>query len=326
VAETRFLHETWFLDLLYMQVSQPVTATATVQRVGWWSRHQRKAAPYIFVAPFFVLFAAFSLFPIVYSLYISFFNATGLGNWKFIGLQNYASLLADPRFWQSVKVTTLYALGSVFILTPLAFLIALAFHASATRHLVSFYRAAYFIPSITSAVVVSLMFVMIFDQDYGLLNAVLRPLGFPNIPWIRSADWALFSIMLLGIWIWTGVNALYFLAGLQNLPGEVLEAAQIDGANRRQAFLHVTLPMLRPVVLFVVSQAIIGSYSLFAQPWLLTKGGPEDATLTMTMYLYINGFSYFKLGYASAIGYALVLVVGVLSFVNFRLFGMFRED
>jgi ABC-type sugar transport system permease subunit len=292
----------------------------------WWRRHDRKLAPYLFVSPFFILFLIFSVYPVLYSFYLSFFKATGLGSRTFIGLGNYVDLFTDRRFIKSVINTTYYAAGSVFILSPLALLVALAFDSRVTDRLRNLYRVSYFVPVITSAVVISMMFRMIFDEQYGLLNNFLAHLGVPAIPWLRSTRWAMPSVILLGIWIWLGINALYFLAGLQNIPHELKEAAQIDGASSWQVFVHVTVPILKPVILFVVIQAIIGSYNLFAQPYLLTGGGPQDATLTMTMYLYIIGFRQFKLGYASAIAYALVAIVLGLSLINLILFRAFREE
>ncbi len=292
----------------------------------WWRKHDRKIAPYLFVSPFFILFLVFSVYPVLYSFYLSFFKATGLGSRTFIGLGNYLDLFTDRRFIKSVINTTYYAAGSVFILSPLALLVALAFDSRVTDRLRNLYRVSYFVPVITSAVVISMMFRMIFDEQYGLLNHFLGRFGLPPIPWLRSTSWAMPSVILLGIWIWLGINALYFLAGLQNIPHELKEAAQIDGANSWQVFTHVTVPILKPVIMFVVIQAIIGSYNLFAQPYLLTGGGPQDATLTMTMYLYIIGFRQFKLGYASAIAYALVAIVFGLSLINLLFFRALREE
>ena len=141
-----------------------------------------------------------------------------------------------------------------------------------------------------------------------------------------SKRWALPAIFLMGIWLFLGLNALYFLAGLQSISHEVKEAAQIDGANNRQMFFHITVPLLKPVILFVIIQAIIGSYNLFAQPLLLTGGGPQDSTLMMTIYLYIKGFREFRLGYASAIGYAIVLIVLILTVITLYFFRTFREE
>jgi ABC-type sugar transport system permease subunit len=170
------------------------------------------------------------------------------------------------------------------------------------------------------------MFSIVFDFRYGLLNRALGVIGAGPVPWINEAQWALPSLILLGVWTWTGLNTLYFLAGLRGIPPELIEAALIDGANQLQAFRHVTLPLLRPVTLFVVISAINGSFQVFAQPRLLTQGGPSDATLTLTLYLYDVGFSYFNLGYASAIAYSIVAIILTLALIQLRFFRAFRED
>jgi len=292
----------------------------------WWFHRQREIAPYVFVAPFFILFFAFSLYPVVHSLLLSFQKQVGLSAPVWVGLKNYGDLLHDPRFLRSVWNTTYFALGSVFIQLPIAFCLALAFDSRFARRLTQFYRVSFFFPVLTSAVVIALIFVLVLNKDYGMLNLGLETVGLPRIPWLSSTRWAMPAIILLGVWVWSGFNSFYFLAGLQGIPEELTEAAMIDGANAWQVLIRVTIPLLRPVIMFVVIQSVIGSYALFAQPFLLTAGGPSDATLTISMYLYYSGFQYFKMGYASAIGYSLVIITFALSALNLYLFGTFRED
>ncbi|GAB4567515.1 MAG: sugar ABC transporter permease [Anaerolineae bacterium] len=293
---------------------------------AWWFNRQRKIAPYVFIAPFFILFAAFSLYPVLYALILSFQKQTGLSTPQWVGLKNYIDLLHDPRFLKSIWNTAYFALGSVFIQLPIAFALALAFDSKFTRRLTQLYRVGFYFPVLTSAVVVTLIWVLVLNKDYGMLNMALQAIGLPAIPWLQSTRWAMPAIILLGVWSYAGFNGFYFLAGLKSIPEELKEAAMIDGANRWQSLIHITIPLLRPVIMFVVIQSIIGSFNLFAQPFLLTGGGPSDATLTITMYLYYNGFQFFKLGYASAIGYSLVLIVFTLSAINLYLFGGLRED
>ncbi len=292
----------------------------------WWYRRQRQIAPYVFVAPFFILFAAFFLYPVIYSFLLSFQEQTGLSSPSWVGLQNYQALLQDERFLRSIWNTTYFALGSVFIQLPLAYLLALAFNSRYARHLTHLYRVGFFFPVLTSAVVISLIFVLVLDKDYGMLNAALQSLGLPAIPWLSSTRWAMPAVIILGVWTWTGFNAFYFLAGLQGISDEVIEAAMMDGANAVQIQTRIVIPLMRPIIMFVVIQSIIGSYSLFTQPFLLTNGGPSDATLTMVMYLYFTGFRFFKLGYASAIGYSLVVIILALSLINLYFFRGFREE
>jgi ABC-type sugar transport system permease subunit len=298
----------------------------TVPKTSWWFNSQRRLAPYVFVAPFFLLFAAFFLFPVLYSLVLSFQEQTGLSRPRWVGLANYTALLQDPRFVKSVLNTTYFALGSVFIQLPLAFALALAFNSQFSQRLTHLYRVSFFFPVLTSAVVVSLIFVLVLDTEYGMLNAGLQTIGLEKVPWLTSTRWAMPAIIILGVWRWSGINAFYFLAGLKGIPNSLLEAAMIDGANAWQTLIHVVLPLLRPVTMFVVIQSIIGSYALFAEPFLLTGGGPADATLTVSMYLYMTGFRFFRLGYASSIAYTLVLIILTLSVINLYFFRAFRED
>jgi arabinosaccharide transport system permease protein len=292
-------------------------------------RFQRRWAPYLFISPFFIGYAIFFLYPVLWALYLSFFQQIGIGApAKWVGLGNYIRLFSDDRFIKAVVNTTYYAAGSLFLILPAALLLGVVFNMRNLRGS-TFFRLFYFTPNITSGVVVAAIFGLVFDTEYGLLNNwLLGPLGLPKIRWLQDAVFIMPAIIVLGIWRYTGINALYFLAGLQNIPHELNEAAQIDGATRWQAFRHITLPLLRPVILFTVIIAIIGSYNLFGEPFLLVgaEGGPRNAALFVTMYLYLNGFRYMKFGYASAIGYALTIIILVLSLIQLRLLGAFRED
>ena len=247
---------------------------------------------------------------------------------SFVGLENYLALLNDERYLKALLNTTLYALGSLFILSPLALLVALAVRSFVVPsvNLRSFYRVAFFLPNITSFVVIALMFGLVFDTDFGLLNAFLEAIGQPTHNWLRSETLALPSIVLVAIWTYLGINSLYFLAGLQNIPDELSEAAQLDGAGRFRVFRTITLPLLRPTILFVAVQAVIFSYQIFELPFLLTRGGPSDASLTLAVYLYDVGFQQFDQGYAAAIGYSLAMISILLAGVQFLLFRAFSDD
>ncbi|HKJ85186.1 MAG TPA: sugar ABC transporter permease [Spirochaetia bacterium] len=233
----------------------------TTRLPGWLN--QKNSAPYLFVAPFFILFLSFWVYPVFYSLYLSIQRATGLGPMQFVGLDNYVRLIGDPRFLKSLANTSVFAFGSVLLQVPIGLALALAFNSTLTHRLRGFYRVAYFLPIITPGVVVGIMFSVIYEFDYGLLNQLVRSVGLDPIPWIRSPDYAMGSILLLGIWIWTGLKALYLLAGLQSIPKDYYESAVIDGASPSQQFLRITLPQLRPILMFVIIQTVIGSYALF---------------------------------------------------------------
>jgi ABC-type sugar transport system permease subunit len=287
-------------------------------RIGW--------APYVFLAPFVVLFATFVAYPVVASLQLSLYQSSGLGDQQFVGLDNYRHLIIDRGFRDSLFNTLYFAAGTAFVQLPLAMLLALGLNAAHPRLLRDICRLAFFVPYITSAVVVAFMFALVFDTRYGLINEVLRDLHLSAIPWLTSTTWAMPALIILGLWTWTGVNALYFLGGLQGIPPELLEAAQLDGASPLQRFLHVIIPQLRPVILFVFTIGLIGSFHLFTQPFVLTHGGPGDSTTTMTMYLYEQGFRELNFGYAAAIGYAIVVLVGAAALLQIRIIGGLKED
>jgi len=187
-------------------------------------------------------------------------------------------------------------------------------------------RTAYFMPIVTSTVVIAVMFTLIFDADYGPLSYVMQSVGLPAINFLGDTSWSKVAIILLLTWRWLGYNMVYFLAGLQAVPRELLEAAWIDGASRWQSFLHVTLPALRPVTAFVAVVVLIGSAQVFEEPFILTKGGPENSSMSVVEYLYQVGFQYIRLGYASAVGVVLFVVLFLLSLGQMRLMGAFRED
>ena len=272
-------------------------------------------APYLFLLPFFLIYSVFLVYPVLAAFRLSFYESSGFGGDTFTGLSNYVRLAQDPRYLEALRNTTLYALASVFILSPLALLVAVTIRSFVipTAAFKSFYRIVFFLPYITSFVVIALMFNLVFNNDFGLLNNALSALGLPTVDWLRDERVALLAIVLVGIWTFLGINALYFLTGLQNIPEEVIEAAAVDGANRAQTFWRVTLPLLRPVILFVIVQATIFSYQLFEIPFLLTNGGPSDSTLTLAIYLYEVGFREFDRGYASAIGYSIAIIAVVLA-------------
>jgi len=272
--------------------------------------------------PFLALYAVFMLYPVFAAFRLSFYEAVALDTPSFVGLDNYAELLQDPRFLQALRNTTAYALATILVLSPLALLLALTIRSFIVpwANLQSFYRITFFLPFITSFVVVALMFGLVLNADFGLLNSALRSIGLPQPNWLRSETFALPAVASVAIWMYLGVNSLYFLAGLQQIPEELHEAATVDGAGRWQTFWHVTLPLLRPVMLFVVVQNTIFSYQLFEIPFLLTSGGPSDATLTLAIYLYEVGFQQFNRGYASAIGYSMAIIAVGLAAIQLLLY------
>ncbi len=309
-------------------VATPVAAIPVVGARTGRAPGSKLITPYLFLAPFFVVYSVFLLYPVVEAFRLSFLDKTGISAGRYIGTENYRDLFTDERYLKALLNTTIYALGSVFILSPLALLLALAVRSFVvpSANMQSFYRIAFFLPNITSFVVIALMFGLVFDQNYGLLNTFLDSVGLPTYNWLRSETLALPSIIIVAIWTYLGLNSLYFLAGLQTIPEELTEAAMLDGASRWSVFRDVTLPLLRPTILFVVVQAIIFSYQIFEIPFLLTGGGPSDASLTLAIYLYQVGFQEFEQGYAAAIGYSLALISILLAGLQLLLFRAFSED
>jgi ABC-type sugar transport system permease subunit len=296
-------------------------------RGRWRGGRRSVAVPYLFLLPFFAIYTVFLLYPTFAALRLSFYEAVALDTPSFTGLDNYVRLVQDERYLHALRNTTVYALASVFILSPLALVVALAIRSFLvpSANLKSFYRISLFLPFITSFVVIALMFSLVFNKDFGLLNSFFDSIGLPRLNWLRSERLAMVSIILVAIWTYLGVNSLYFLAGLQNIPEELNEAAAIDGAGRWKTFRYVTLPLLQPTILFVVIQATIFSYQLFEIPFLLTDGGPSDATLFLALYLYEVGFSQFDRGYAAAIGYSMALISIVLAVIQLYLFRRFNR-
>ena len=304
------------------------SASATRRKGSGRPPGSRLITPYLFLLPFFVVYGIFLLFPVLSGLRLSFYELVGISDAQFIGLGQYRQLFEDERYLRALLNTTIYALSSVFVLSPLALLIALAVRSFIvpSANMQSFYRVAFFLPNITSFVVIALMFGLVLDTDYGLVNAFLAGIGLEPRNWLRDESLALPAMIGVGIWTYLGINSLYFLAGLQNIPEELTEAAYLDGASRQQAFWHVTLPLLKPTILFVMVQATIFSYQIFEIPFLLTGGGPSDSTLTLAIYLYEVGFRQFDQGYAAAIGYSLAVISILLAGIQLVLFRTFQSD
>ncbi|WP_176584997.1 carbohydrate ABC transporter permease [Priestia megaterium] len=277
-----------------------------------------KSLPYLFIAPALLLFALFTIYPIFSSFVLSFQSMEG-GKYVFTGLSNYTRLLGDDIFWKALGNTGIILIIQVPVMILLALVLANALNSQLLR-LKGFFRVSFFLPAVTSLVAYSILFSIIL-QDEGIMNTILEFFGIDAIQWLGDPFWAKVSIIVAMTWRWTGYNMVIFLAALQSLSHEVYEAADLDGANRIQKFFHVTVPQLKPVILFATILSTIGTLQLFDEPFNLTKGGPADSTMTLGLYIYQNGFKYFDFGYASAIAYVVVLLVGILTFFQFKFTG-----
>jgi cellobiose transport system permease protein len=307
-----------------------LTQARRAPRRGLGHEIRRNIWPYIFISPFFILFAIFGLFPYLYAFVLSFAEWDGISPIKWIGLDNYRMLLTDPIWWQS-----LYNSVWLLVVTSLNLVIALVLAFILNSGLVRFkdvYRTAFFTPIVASSVAVSMVFVSLFGLNYGLLNWVLSLVGIPPVDWLGTAIWVKPAIALVVIWRYFGWNTVIYLAGLQSIPNELYEAARVDGARWRDVFLHITMPLLRPVITFTVILSIIGALQLFEEPIMLTggpfgsPGGPDQAGLTVVVNLYQTAFAYTRFGYAAAMSVGLFVVIVVFSFFYNRFLGRSATD
>ncbi|HIQ92844.1 MAG TPA: sugar ABC transporter permease [Candidatus Copromonas avistercoris] len=272
--------------------------------------------PYAMLLPTIVIFAVFMIYPILYSFYLSFTEFTG-GTYEFVGLRNYIELFNDPVFYKALFNTFFYLIIQVPVMISLALLLAVLVEQKFIRGK-GFFRMATFLPTITSLVAYSLVFKVLFNTNYGLINYIVEFFGGEKIQWIYSAWPARASIIISITWRWVGYNMIILLAGIQAIPTEMYESASLDGASFWQQLFYITIPAIKPIILFTTITSTIGTLQLFDEPYILTQGGPNYATITLGEYLYDNGFTYLKFGFASALGYVMVIIIGLLSWLQFR--------
>ncbi|MGB2819915.1 MAG: sugar ABC transporter permease [Phycisphaerae bacterium] len=290
---------------------------------------QQRWAPYMFVAPFIVLFCTFGLYPLVKSVVLSFFITSGPNSQVFVWFDNFRFLLTDPDFWKAFSNTFVFALFSVFLQLPLSLGLALLLNRRQLRGR-NVFRLCFFSPRLVGMVFVGVLFSLIFASRFGLLNVGLNwASGFPlDTEWLNDSRLIMPCLVLTALWMYVGFNMIYFLAALQGIDQTLYEAATVDGANAWQKFWHVTLPGIKPVAVFVVVLSTIGSFQLFELPYLMLSNsrGPDAAGLTIVMYLYENGFITGDLGYASTIGWTLALIVLVLAVVQMYFSGTWKRE
>jgi ABC-type sugar transport system permease subunit len=309
-------------------IHQQTQLINTSQRQERLSRFWENAAPYVFISPFFIGFVAFQLFPILFSAYLSLANwnpyiqhGSGL---EFVGADHFTALLKDERFIHSLQVTGIITISCTMIGTSLSVLLAVMLD-KVPEWLSAILRAVFFMPSVTSVVVTTYIWKQLLNNKYGYLNSVVESLGFHSQPWLADPMLALWSIIIMLIWAGVGWDSLIIMSGLRSIPQELYEAARIDGANGPQEFWHITLPMLRPVLVFVVTTGFIYLLGIFAPIQLLTEGKPLNKTETVALYLYKQSFDYQEFGYASAIAVALTAIMFLVSFLNYRFLGRDME-
>jgi len=288
-------------------------------------RDRAKASPlmkkeyrdfWIFISPWIVGFIAFSVGPIIASIFISLteWNILSPPNW--VGFNNFINISKDNVFYTALLNTAYYTVGSVILGTILALIVAILLN----QHIrgITIFRTLYFLPSVTAGVAVTILWLWIYNPEFGLANYFLSLLGIRGPQWLFDTRWALPALIIMSLW-GIGSNMIIFLAALQNVPQELLEAAEIDGADSLRRFWHVTIPMISPTLFLVLVMSMIGAFQTFMQPYVMTRGGPGNATMLYGLYIYFNAFQWWKMGYASALSWIMFIIVFILTLLQFKL-------
>lgn len=276
-----------------------------------------------FLAPALIAIGVFFFVPVLAALVLSFtdFDIYALARFdyaRFIGLRNYERIFADPLFWTALR-NTLYFL---LVGGPLSIAVSLAAALLLNSKLVRFktvFRTAFFAPVVTTLVAVAVVWRFVYHPRFGLLNYALSFIGLPSIDWLGDPAWAMPAIILMAVWKNFGYNMIIFIAGLQNIPEELYEAASIDGASTWQQFTSITIPMLAPTTLFITIITMIGYFQLFAEPYVMTQGGPLNSTLSIVLYMYQMGFRWWNMGYSAALAFVLFAIILAASLIQTRL-------
>jgi len=279
----------------------------------------------LFLAPWIATLLLFWLYPLLHSLYLSFTDYSILsGEPHWVGLENFKRLFSDEDFLKALENTSIFVFGTIPFTTIFALILAVIINRRIPG--AGLFRAGFFIPSITSMVVMALIFTNLYSAG-GYINLLLKLTGlpFPKEGWLHSERAALPAIMIMDVWIAIGYYMLLYLAALKSIPGELYEAAELEGAGPLRRFWHVTLPHLRPMTLFVVVINTIRSFQIFVEIFVMTKGGPLNSTLTVVYFVFEEGLERFNMGYASAAAYVLFVVIAIFSAIQLRLFGLGRR-
>jgi multiple sugar transport system permease protein len=296
-----------------------MTVAVQASRKHWWNTMKGKEALnfYLFILPWALGFLAFTLGPIIASFVLGFMEYDLASPARFIGLDNFKELFQDPLFYTSLYNTLYIVVLAVPLGMIAAFIMALLLNQKV--HGQAIYRTLYYIPAIVPVVASAALWLYVLQPQWGLLNALLEAVGIPGPTWLASEVWSKPAIIMMMVW-GSGGNMIIYLAGLQDIPKEYYEAAQIDGANSFKQFLHITLPLMTPTIFFTLIMGIINTFQVFSSIFVLTDGmgGPVNSTLVYLIYLYRNAFSFFRIGYASAMAWVLFVIILVLTIINFQ--------
>jgi len=262
---------------------------------------------YLMAAPYIVYFMVFSAFPIFFSFFLIFHRWNIVGPMKWVGLANFNMMFSDPLFWISIYNTMIFLLIHIPLQVVVALVLAEVLNQKIRAR--AFFRAAFFLPVVVSGVVVTILWKQLYSTDTGLLNAILLTIGFDKVEWLTSTAMAMPSIAIMATWKNVGLYLILFLAGLQSVPAYMYEAADMDGATTLQKFRYITIPAINPVIVMVLILSTINGFSLFIEPYVMTGGGPLNSTLSTVLYIYRQGFSFYKMGYAATLGFTLAAII-----------------
>ena len=276
-------------------------------------------AGYFFILPTLLSFLVFFLVPTISGLGMSFYEWDFFSDPKFVGIENFEELFSDKLFMRTLRNTAIFAVSATILNVGLGMFIAIGINSIKWRWLKALLRTSYFIPFVISTVVVALMFGFLLQESTGVVNYYLTRLGIDRIPWLSSSTWAFRSIVLIDVWKHVGFFTLIFLAGLQSIPRELYEAALVDGAGRFVRLTRITIPLLTPSLFFSLIIAFIGAFQVFESMFVLTNGGPGDATRTVVMYLFREAFGSFNMGYAASMAVVLFFIILALTITQVRL-------
>jgi ABC-type sugar transport system permease subunit len=274
-------------------------------------------AQYAAISPFFILFAVFGLYPLTYSILLSFNEWPGNGPWKWVGADNYATLVTSDQFRAALVNSLVYFAFGMPCLVVSSLIMAVILNNRRLKYRGA-YRTAMFLPYVTSEIIISIVFLAAFDNRFGLINGVLGWIGLPAVPWLVSTIWSKAPVLTLFIWSRVGYYLILMIAGLQSISAEIYEAASIDGASPVQSFFSITVPLMRGMILFVMVTTTIAVLNLFGPPFILTGGGPQDSSLSLTLLLYRTAFQWVNYGLASAIAVVIAAITTAIALVQIR--------
>lgn len=288
--------------------------------------NSQKLAPYLFIMPFILSFLIFFSYPLIDAVVMSFQQVLP-DDVKFIGLANYRKLW-NSDFYRALINNSRYVFWTVLVLIPLPLLLAALLNSSLMRAR-NFFRASLFIPALTSIVVAGIIFRLIFSElDGAIMNSFIKLFGFSSQKWLLSPSLSMLALVVLATWRWAGINMLYFLSALQGIPRELYESADMDGAGTWSKFFKITVPLLKPITIYVFTITIYGGYAMFTESFMLwgSRGSPQNIGLTMVGYIYQQGFQYFDLGFGSTIGITLLGITLLVSALQLNLLGFFKKE